>query len=316
MKEFTKATQTKPNDLIGVGLRHNHYQQALNEDSDSLPVDFVEVHAENFFAQGGLSKALLLDVAQKYPISLHGTSLGLGSEVRLDQDVLKKFAGLVNEINPVLLSEHLCFNRALVDGVVMHSSDLLPIPYNQQSLNNICSQIALVQDAVKRPILIENLSAYIEPSQLSPKLQDQQISEFEFLSNMCRQSGCGLLLDLNNLIINELNLGNNDPVPTLIERLATLPVDLVGEIHLAGYSQPITNSHISSDTADTPIIIDDHGAQVSAQCWQLYEYAIKRFIKVPTLVEWDTNIPQWSILLDEADKARAIARESLESKTA
>ena len=312
-----KQVKDKPNTLVGVGLRHSHYTEALKSaETTASDVDFVEVHAENFFAEGGASKAIIQDIAQAYPLSIHGTSLGLGSSTRVPESILRKFTNLVDLTQPMLVSEHLCFNRAMVEGKLLHSGDLLPIPYNQQSLKNIVSHIKEVQDSIQRPLLIENLSAYISASQLdlarphsnqananhlSANSQDD-MSEFEFLVSMCASAGCGLLLDLNNLIINELNKKTENPVVVLKQALLQLPPDIVGEIHLAGYTQ---NKAESSD-----FIIDDHGAKVSAQCWDLYEFAIQRFANTPTLVEWDTQIPAWSVLVGEANKARSIAQGS------
>ena len=294
-----KQANDKPKTLIGVGLRHSHYTEALqNAASHSHEVDFVEVHAENFFAEGGASKAIIQDIAQAYPLSIHGTSLGLGSSSRVPKSILQKFTNLVQLTQPMLVSEHLCFNRARVQGNLVHSGDLLPIPYNQQSLKNIVSHIQEVQDNIQRPLLIENLSAYIHAAQLNASIQDD-MSEFEFLLEMCSSAGCGLLLDLNNLIINALNKKTNNPVDVLKQGLLQLPPEIVGEIHLAGYTDN------ASQTND--FIIDDHGAEVSAQCWDLYEFAIQRFKNTPTLVEWDTQIPEWSVLLGEAKKAKIIA---------
>lgn len=293
---FENKTITKPKTDIGVGLRHSHYQQALYGDEHIDLIDFVEVHAENFFAEGGASKTLLHQVNEKFDLSIHGTSLGLGSQHLVPEFVLSQFASLIDEFQPKLVSEHLCFNRAMVDGKLLHSGDLLPISYDKQSLDTIVSQILRVQDRIKRPILIENLSAYLQPEQLNEQLCEQQMQEFEFLTLMCERSGCGLLLDLNNLLINALNRHTDSPVSYLKQALNELPVNAVGEIHLAGYS--------TQENIDT--IIDDHGAKVSQQCWELFEYASGLFNGTPSLVEWDTNIPSWTVLLAEAKKAQQI----------
>ena len=307
------ANDKKPNPVIGVGLRHSHYPDLLQGDKQN--VDFVEVHAENFFAKGGASRAVLQDVIERYALSLHGTSLGLGSISALPEDVLSQFAELVQQTNPMLVSEHLCFNRAPISSSgksaqVVHSGDLLPIPYNQASLDNIVSHIQQVQERIGRKILIENLSAYIKPSQLVADARDS-MTEFQFLIEMCYKAGCGLLLDLNNLIINELNRANSAgrvnnaassssfSLSNIQEQLELLPPHLVGEIHLAGYTS----------SQQQAFIIDDHGAPVSSQCWDLYEFAIQHFEATPTLVEWDTQIPEWPVLLAEANKARHIAEK-------
>lgn len=302
---------TKPNSPIGVGLRHSHYSEALarnaiGDDGEKQKIDFVEVHAENFFAAGGATNALIHDIAQVYPLSVHGTSLGLGSTLPVPADILQQFAKLVKSTQAMLVSEHLCFNRADVNGTVLHSGDLLPIPYNSDSLRTIVAHIQQVQDSIQRPLLIENLSAYITPNQLLAHSKDD-MTEFEFLISMCEAAGCGLLLDLNNLIINELNRKTAKPLDIIQRKLATLPSHIVGEIHLAGFTEQPQAAVNNNEDSQAHFIIDDHGAPVSEQCWQLYEYALQKFPGTPTLVEWDTAIPEWSVLVNEASKARAIA---------
>lgn len=297
---MTNMLTEKPSTLIGIGLRHSHYPQALS--ASQQDIDFVEVHAENFFAAGGVSQSLIRQIADAYPLSIHGTSLGLGSTLAPPKNVLKQFAELVKTTQPILVSEHLCFNRAEVDGKILHSGDLLPIPYNLDSLTNIVAHIQRVQDSIQRPLLIENLSAYISPNQLVTQSQEQ-MTEFEFLLTMCKQSGCGLLLDLNNLIINELNKRTHDPLAHIKQQISTMPSEIVGEIHLAGY----TDQSDASVLGHSHFIIDDHGAPVSEQCWELYDFALQKFPNTPTLIEWDTQIPEWSVLLGEANKARRIS---------
>ena len=318
---MNSSPKTKPSSLIGVGLRHSHYSEALApkgpperagnsqyEEDDTQNIDFVEVHAENFFAAGGATHALIHEIAQAYPLSVHGTSLGLGSTVPVPETVLQQFTKLVKSTQPMLVSEHLCFNRADINGTVLHSGDLLPIPYNGDSLRTIVAHIQQVQESIQRPLLIENLSAYITPNQLLAHSKDD-MTEFEFLVSMCEAAGCGLLLDLNNLIINELNRKTEKPLELIQERLNALPPHIVGEIHLAGFTdQQRVATSAKESSSPAQFIIDDHGAAVSEQCWHLYEYALQKFPGTPTLVEWDTAIPEWSVLLNEASKARAIAQ--------
>jgi uncharacterized protein (UPF0276 family) len=294
-KQNTSQT-TKPEPLIGLGLRHLHYDQALAHDNRTAPVDFVEIHAENFFAKGGITKALLDDVCNIYSLSVHGTSLGLGSNLALPEDTLAQFAELVEHTQAMLVSEHLCFNRAQIGEQVYHSGDLLPIAYNAQGLSNIVDNIQQVQDAIKRPLLIENLSACIAPTQIDANNRDS-MSEFEFLAQMCEQAGCGLLLDLNNIIVNALNQKEPDIIASALAKIKSLPPSIIGEIHLAGFSEQQVAG----------FIIDDHGQAVSEQCWQLYKETISHLGKVPTLVEWDTNLPEWQVLLEQTTRARAIA---------
>jgi len=283
----------QPNSLVGVGLRHPHYAQALSDNPINTHIDFVELHAENFFAKGGIALELLQDAAQKYDISIHGTSLGLGSNMALPCDTLAQFAHVVNVSNAKWVSEHLCFNRALVNGHVLHSGDLLPLAYNQASLRVLATNIAQVQDKLKRPILIENLSSYISVSQIDP-MQADEMSEFAFLIALCQQAGCGLLLDLNNLIVNALNQQQTNVVDYVYENIKQIPAHLVGEIHLAGFSDNKVNG----------FIVDDHASAVSPQCWELYTRAKALFGNAATLIEWDNKLPTWEVLVGEAQKAR------------
>lgn len=292
MKPFSATPQ--PNSLIGVGLRHSHYTQALSDNPINKHIDFVEFHAENFFAKGGIALELLHDAAQKYDISIHGTSLGLGSNMPLPTDTLEKFAHVVDVSNAKWVSEHLCFNRAQVNGHIMHSGDLLPLAYNQASLRVLATNISQVQERLKRPILIENLSAYISASSIDASEQDD-MSEFEFLTTLCQQAGCGLLLDINNLIVNALNQGRTNIIEHVLTDIQQIPAHLVGEIHLAGFSHSQVNG----------FIVDDHANAVSSDCWKLYKQAKTLFGNVPTLIEWDNNLPTWEVLVGEAQKARA-----------
>lgn len=294
-RESFRRTLPAPNACIGLGLRHLHYEQALNHQDLSAPIDFVEIHAENFFAQGGISHALLRDVQDKYKLSVHGTSLGLGSELPVPASTLAQFADLVQCTQPMLVSEHLCFNRAKVGKNIYHSGDLLPIAYTADSLSNIVSNIGQVQDAIQRPLLIENLSAYLSPSQIDEGAGGSML-ECEFLVRMCEQSGCGLLLDLNNLLVNALNEKCMDAVASAFHKVESLPAHLIGEIHLAGFSEQQVAG----------FIIDDHGQAVSEQCWQLYKQTVARLGNVPTLVEWDTNLPSWQTLVNQSKIARSI----------
>lgn len=294
MPPFLSEPQTEA--LIGLGLRHPHIDEALSNNPINNNIDFIEIHAENFFAAGGITQALLQDTAQRYKISVHGTSLGLGSALKVPAETLEKFARVVKNANAFLVSEHLCFNRVPTNSGVFHSGDLLPLAYNQQALDTICSNIHQVQDTLKRPILIENLSAYVLPSQLHEQANDS-MSEQTFLVSMAEKSGCGLLLDLNNLIVNALNQGVDDPVTYIFKEMSSLPTSLVGEIHLAGFS----------DTKLNGFIVDDHANFVSEQCWQLYELIIAKLGPKPTLIEWDNELPSWAELVGEAGKAKKIA---------
>jgi uncharacterized protein (UPF0276 family) len=291
VKPFSAKLQA--NNLIGVGLRHPHYSKALSNLPINQNIDFVEVHAENFFAKGGITLALLHDIADKYAVSIHGTSLGLGSHLAVPADTLEKFAKVVEISQASWVSEHLCFNRARVNEQIVHSGDLLPLAYNRASLDILSSNIDHVQNTLKRPILIENLSAYLSVSALDESELDE-MSEVEFLIALCKQSGCGLLLDINNLIVNALNQKQANVLEHVYASIKQIPSHLIGEIHLAGFSDKRVNG----------FIVDDHASAVSQQCWALYEQAKGLFGKVPTLIEWDNDLPEWEVLVGEALKAR------------
>lgn len=296
------STHLQPKPTIGVGLRHPHYNQALSSDPNDHTaehtIDFVEIHAENFFAHGGISIDLLRDAREKYEVSVHGTSLGLGSNLSVPKETVEQFAQVVNIADAYLVSEHLCFNRAQVDGRVLHSGDLLPLAYNNKSLQVLSDNIQQVQSMIKRPILIENLSAYLQLSDID-ELATDTMTEASFLIELCKQAGCGLLLDLNNLIVNALNQGETQVVDTVFEQIKSIPAELIGEIHLAGFSDKRVNG----------FIVDDHACSVSQACWSLYQRVISHVGLKPTLVEWDNDLPSWEVLVNEAKKARVINTE-------
>lgn len=280
---------------IGVGWRHPHYGELLETQP---PLDFIEVHSENFFGEGGAALAVLLQARRTYPVSLHGVGLALGSAAGVDAWHLEQLARLVERVEPVRVSDHACFARAARNGTVAHASDLLPIPFNGESLDVLCRNVQEVQERLKRPLLIENLSAYIT-------LAGSDRSETDFLSSLARRTGCQLLVDVNNIYVNACNAriaddaGNDDSNAALLscERwLDQLPPRVVGEIHLAGHC-------VMPD-----IVIDDHGSRVGEPVWQLYRHALQRFGTVPSLVEWDTALPPLKVLLDEAQRARTLAQ--------
>lgn len=269
--------------LAGIGLRHPHYARVIEE---RPTVGFVEVHSENFYADGGAALAVLDAARAHYPVSLHGVGLALGSAVGIDAWHLDRLDRLVQRIDPVRVSDHACFARAPTYGAgpVLHASDLLPIAYTEASLTLLSDNVSRVQDRLRRPLLIENLSAYLS-------FRDRTLTEAEFLSALCRRSGCRLLLDVNNLMVNALNERVPDPLAHGQAFVDMLPRDIVGEIHLAGYCEL------------PDIVIDDHGSAVRPDVWALYEHALQRFGTVPTLIEWDTDVPPLEGLLAEAEQA-------------
>ena len=274
-----------PEASVGIGLRQPHYQ-ALLQDRPAL--GFVEVHAENFFADGGAPLAVLQAVRQHYPVSLHGVGLALGSAAGIDPWHLGRLARLAERIAPVRVSDHAAFARAprQAGGLVLHANDLLPLAFTPAALDILVANVQQVQDRLKRPILVENLSAYLHWA-------DDGIAEPDFFNTLARRSGCGLLLDVNNLVVNALNDGL-DPGAAAAAACAwvdAIDANAVGEIHLAGY-------HDAGD-----IVIDDHGSRVHAPVWQVYRHALQRLGPRPTLLEWDTALPALDVLLDEAAQA-------------
>jgi uncharacterized protein (UPF0276 family) len=269
----------------GIGLRQPHYREVF----ERLPaLAFLEVHSENFFLDGGASMHALERARTAYPISLHGVGLSLGSADRLAEEHLAKLKRLVDRVEPALVSEHLCWGS--VGGV--HFNDLLPLPHTGETLALLEGRIDRVQTTLKRRILVENLSAYVE-------FRDNDMSETAFLAELARRTGCGLLLDINNLYVNATNFGFD-----AVERLAELDGSTIGQIHLAGH------------TVVDDCLIDTHGSLVSDPVWSLYAHACRRFGPKPTLIEWDTDLPALDVLLSEAARAGAIAGQFSEAADA
>jgi uncharacterized protein (UPF0276 family) len=267
---------------VGVGLRQPHYDTMLRE---TPRLGFVEVHSENFFADGGAALAVLQAARERWPVSLHGVGLSLGSAAGLDDWHLDQLARLVQRIEPVRVSDHASFARAPrhSGAAPVHASDLLPLAFTDASLDLMVANVQRVQERLRRPILVENLSAYLHWA-------DDAIAEPEFFNRLARRSGCGLLLDLNNLVVNALNDGV-DEVAAACAWVDAIDPAIVGEIHLAGY-------HDAGD-----IVIDDHGSRVHDNVWQVYRHALLRLGPRPTLIEWDTDLPALPVLLGEAVQA-------------
>ncbi len=277
------------NVLIGVGLRHQHFTEALTTPSN---IDFVEVHSENFFAEGGASRNVLAQAGEKYALSLHSTAMGLGSAQGVPKDYLEKLKQLADDSQPILMSDHACFSWSQLDSQQVHAGDLLPLAYSEQTLLVLAHNIDRVQQVLGRALLVENLSAYIQYAEAA-------MPETEFLVRLSQLTGCKLLIDLNNIIVTANNTNAVAPLSFAKQWLSAIPEDIVGEIHLAGFTE----------VSDGELVIDDHSQAVSDQGWQLYRCALQRFGKVPTLIEWDNNLPTWQILVNEADKARHISEQ-------
>jgi hypothetical protein len=246
-------------------------------------VPWLEVHSENYYVDGGPALATLERIRRDYPLSLHGVGMSLGSTDPLDRTHLAKLARLIERSEPALVSEHLCWSG--VGGRVLN--DLLPLPYTEEALAHVCARVAEVQDFLGRTILVENVSSYLA-------FADATIPEWEFVAALARRTGCKLLCDVNNIHVNAVNHGFDADA-----YLAALPSEAIAEIHLAGFES-------------TPAcLVDTHGAPVAPPVWALYRRAIARFGPVPTLIEWDTDIPPLPILLAEAAAAQQILETSI-----
>lgn len=289
--DTVQATPELMRTAVGVGLRPDHYQKALENPASP---DFLEVHSENFFAEAGIAAEILQDISAHTPISLHGTSAGLGSVEAVPDDYLKKLKRLADRVNPVLVSDHLCFTWARIGGRLFHGGDLLPIPYTAESLQHAVNNIDRVQSHLGRQIAIENVCAYLE-------LNESEFRETEFLNEIAARTGCGLIVDINNVMVNARNARVAD-LPEHIDRyVSSLDADAILEIHLAG----------STPVGVEETLIDDHACPVSNCGWQSYERALSLIGPRPTLVEWDNNLPSWSELLGEATKARKAQRRTM-----
>jgi uncharacterized protein (UPF0276 family) len=276
----------------GIGWRQPHYRELL---ARGPALGFVEVHSENFFGEGGAALQVLEAGRARYEVSLHGVGLALGSAAGLDPWHLDRLARLVERIEPARVSDHAAFARAPLQaaGPVVHANDLLPIAFTEASLAILEHNVQRVQERLRRPLLVENLSAYLA-------WPDDTLSEAEFFNALTARTGCGLLLDVNNLYVNALNDGAGDPLAHAARFVDEIRPASVGEIHVAGHR----------DLGD--IVIDDHGARVAAPVWRLYAHALGRLgAGVPTLIEWDTDVPALDVLLDEAAQARALAEAAV-----
>ncbi len=262
----------------GIGLRFQHHQAVLDVRPD---VGWMEVHTENYMG-GGSAIRCLETIRRDMPISLHGVGLSLGSAEGIDPAHLERIAAVAERIEPGLMSEHIAWN--MIDGTYL--ADLLPLPMTEEALEVVCRHVDQTQSRLKRRILVENPSTYIA-------FGFSIIPEWEFMAAVAARTGCGILCDVNNICVSAHNHGWDASV-----YIAALPAESVGEIHLAGHS-------IRSFPDGRQLRIDDHGSHVSEEVWTLYNQAIARFGAVPTLIEWDNNVPPLEVLLAEAGRAQA-----------
>jgi hypothetical protein len=264
-----------PPQLSGIGLRAEHHAELLQRRPS---LGWVEVHSENHFARGGVQREVLDEVRGLYPLSLHGVGLSLGSADPLDELHLNELKRLVRDFEPFLVSEHVSWGS--VDGRFVN--DLLPLPHTEEALRHTAHRVRAVQDALGRQILMENVSSYLQ-------FAGAQLTEWEFLSALVAESGCAILLDVNNVYVNAMNHGFDPQV-----YLNFIPSSAVREIHLAGHS--------ATRIGTREVLIDTHGTAVCAAVWDLYGAALNRFGRIPTLIEWDTDLPALDVLIAESQK--------------
>jgi uncharacterized protein (UPF0276 family) len=269
---------------FGLGLRRPHFSDYLESD---VPVDFVEVISENYMVDGGRMLRILDEVREKHPVIIHGVSMSIGSASGLDAEYLAKLKRLERRVDPLWVSDHLCWTRTSAHN----SHDLLPLPLTGEALEVVCANIDRAQDALGRPMLFENPSSYVT-------FPEDDLTEWEFLTAMTQRTGCYLLLDVNNIYVSSQNHGFSAD-----DYLAGLPMERVRQIHLAGHTPPSEQGGLRIDT---------HDHDVCDEVWQLYAKAKARLGPVATMIERDGNIPPLQDLLAELDKARGIAADAME----
>ena len=264
----------------GVGYKPQHFGAIL---ADPGPVGWLEIHAENYMADGGRPLAQLRHLAERFPISVHGVGLSIGGEGPLDRDHLARLKALCDWLNPASFSEHLAWSTH--DGVFLN--DLLPLPYTPATLARVCTHVDQVQEVLGRRMLLENPSTYIAFAETS-------LSEVDFLTEVARRTGCGLLLDVNNVYVSGVNQ-NYDP----LGYIDAFPLHLVGEVHLGGHDE-------DRDDLGGRLLIDSHGRDVADPVWSLYARVIGKAGPLPTLIEWDSDVPDWPVLSAEAARAAQV----------
>jgi len=264
----------------GIGLKPEHFREILDTAPD---IGFFEIHAENYMVEGGPYHHYLAKIRSHYPLSIHGVGLSIGAEAGLDEAHLDRLAALIKRYEPQSFSEHLAWSSH--GGVFLN--DLLPLPYHAETLHRVCAHIDRVQERLQRRMLLENPATYVE-------FADSTFGEADFIGELVRRTGCGLLLDVSNVHVSCVNHGR-DPQAFI----TALPLAATGQIHLAGFARDV-------DAAGDPLLIDSHGAAVADEVWRLYRFALEMLGPVPTLIERDNDVPAFPVLLAEARKAEAM----------
>lgn len=270
--------------IAGTSFKHEHLAAIL---ANGPQRGFFEVHAENYMGAGGPPHRALEAIRRDHPLSLHGVCMSIGGPQPLDKAHLARFRGLVARYQPAMVSEHLAWST----HETSFFNDLLPLPYTEATLRHVCDHIDQMQDAIRRPILLENPSTYLA-------FTETTMSETDFIRSVAARTGCGLLLDVNNVFVSATNHGFS-----ALDYLADFPLSRVGEIHLAGHDE-------QADDDGAPLLIDSHDGPVADAVWKLYEIVIRRGGPMPTLIEWDSKIPDWPVLQAEAAAAQAILDRS------
>ena len=274
----------------GVGFKSEHFADIVGGDQ---PIGFVEIHAENYMGDGGAPHAQLRALCERYALSVHGVGLSIGSMAPLDRDHLARLKRLCDRYDPASFSEHLAWSS---HGEV-YLNDLLPLPYTDETLGRIVGHVDQVQHALNREMLLENPSTYLQ-------FTESTIPESEFLAEISRRTGCGLLLDVNNVFVQAKNHGTSAEA-----YLSSFLLDRVREIHLGGHDE-------QTDDTGAPLLIDSHGAPVADPVWALYERVISATGPLPTLIEWDNDVPAWPVLAAEARAAKAILDRAARQRAA
>lgn len=276
---FDQSQSPRLPNLVGLGYKPQHYAEIMD---DAGPVSWFEVHAENYMGQGGRPLAQLRALSERFPMSVHGVGLSIGGEGPLDKEHLARLKNLCDWLNPASFSEHLAWSSH--DSAFLN--DLLPLPYNTASLARVTAHISEVQETLGRQMLLENPSSYLA-------FDASDMDETDFLRELAARTGCGLLLDVNNVFVSATNLGTSPQA-----YIDAFPLDKVGEIHLGGHDE-------DEDDGGRPLLIDSHGREMADPVWALLDYTLARSGPRPLLVEWDNDVPDWPVLATEAARAKA-----------
>lgn len=297
---FDKVNSGKilPKDLAGIGLRNVHVEHILENISDiKKEISWFEIHSENYYNLQTKSFADLIKIRENFDISLHCVGNSFGSVQKPDKKHLQKLKNLIAEINPIMVSDHISWGKIADDNY----NDLLPLPYNKESLQAIIDNINFAQDFLNRKILVENPSTYLS-------FKNEEMDEVDFINEITAKTGCKLLLDVNNIYVSCSNSKNENPELTPEKYIQKLENNIIGEIHLAGHyvSKIEVEDRENKENKSRNILIDTHDDIVFKDVWEIYKLAIKKFKNIPFLIEWDQNFPEFNVLINEATKAKKL----------